>query len=985
MLLSNSIYAGEGLDKVSLQLKWKYQFQFAGFIMAKEKGFYKDAGLDVKLIEFTPPCNINKELKNQSIDFGINDSSIILDVLKGEPLVAMMAIFQESPYILMSIKRADTKNNIHDLEGKKISLASVNTVAIRAMLESNNVNYIKKNPEFSLDKLENKEIDSTIAYISNEPFLAKEKGLDIVIYNPKDYGFDGYGDILITSEKQLKEHPERVRKMYEASKEGWEYAFSHLDETLDIIYRKYNTLGKSKRALFYEAMTLTKMSGHGKNFGEFSEEKINRIAQLFSFMLPGSYNHANLKRLTYKYDANSLNDEEREYLLKKGKIRVCIQPDIYPIDGYKDDQHTGIMGDILEKIKGNMSATFSYVVPKTYNELIKKASNNECDIITVVSKHYNTFENFERTSSSVGESYFALISKHDKIFVRDPLSLQGKRLLVGNIAHKDILKELYPYLSIDIAIDTNQAIEEIKKNQAYGFITLNNVADMIVQKYGYETLNINGFFGQDHPVKGFIGVVNTEPILLSIFNKMLKNIEPHTLEKIQSKWTLTRYIVKQDYALIWKILIPSFIVILVFMLWTYKLKKEIAKRKNAEKQYMESEGRFRLLFDNAPILLDAFDAKGRCTLWNRECEKVFGWSIDEINSHENPIELFYPDPEMQREMVQSLTVDNNSKFREWHPITQSGKKRVNLWANFTLPNGETISVGLDITKQRDAELEAEKKTREIYDSRQELQKLNTTLEMRVTEAVKEIQNKEQLLLQQARLAQMGEMISMIAHQWRQPLSVINITAFGIQTKISLEKFDFSDKKSQKKFLEYLQKELQDIHHHTEYLTGTIEDFTNYFKPNKEKELTAINTPIEKALKIYEPYITKENIQMQLDIGTKGRIKIYTYEVMHVILNIIKNSIDNFLEKNTLHPSIKISTKEMKTHFVIKVCDNGGGIDAVILPKIFDPYFSTKAEKNGTGIGLYMSKLLIEKHNAGSLKAYNIDNGVCFEIILKKDI
>ncbi len=985
MLLSSSVYADKELDKVSLQLKWKYQFQFAGFIMAKEKGFYRDAGLDVKLIEFTPPCNINEGLKNQNIDFGINDSSIVLDVLKGEPLVAMMAIFQESPYVLMSIKRADTKNNIHDLDGKKISLASVNTVAIRAMLESNNVNYIKKAPEFSLDKLENKEIDSTIAYISNEPFLAKERGLDVVIYDPKDYGFDGYGDILITSQKQVKEHPERVRKMYEASKEGWEYAFSHLDETLDIIYRKYNTLGKSKKALFYEAMTLAKISDHGKNFGKFSEEKINRIAQLFSFMLPDSYNPANLRQLIYQYDANSLNSKEREYLRKKRKIRVCIRPDIYPIDGYENNKHIGIMGDIFKIIKKNMDVNFSYVLPKTYNELTKKALSNECDVITVVSKDYGTFENFERTSSSVGESYFALISKHDKIFVRDPLSLQGERLLVGNIAHKNILKELYPYLNIDIVANTDQAIEEIKKNQAYGFITLNYVADMIVQKYGYELLNINGFFGQDYPTKGFVGVANTEPILLNIFNKMLKNIEPRTVENIQNKWTLTRYIVKQDYSLILKILIPSFAAILVFIFWTYKLKKEITKRKDAEKQLRESEERFRLLFDNAPILLDAFDANGRCTLWNRECEKVFGWSMDEINSYENPIALLYPDLEMQRQMTQSLITDNSSKFREWHPITQSGKKRVNLWANFILPNGETISVGLDITKQRDAELEAEKKTREIYDSRQELQKLNATLKVRVAEAVEEIQNKEQLLLQQARLAQMGEMISMIAHQWRQPLSVIDITAFGIQTKISLEKFDFDDKASQEAFLEYLQKELKDIHHYTQYLTGTIEDFTNYFKPNKEKEFTTINIPIEKALKIYEPYITKENIQMQLDLRTKGKIKIYTYEVMHVILNIIKNSIDNFLEKNTLYPSIKISTEELGAYFVIKICDNGGGIDAAVLPKIFDPYFSTKVEKNGTGIGLYMSKLLIEKYNAGSLKAYNIGNGVCFEITLKKDI
>ncbi|WP_345979331.1 ATP-binding protein [Sulfurimonas sp. HSL3-2] len=258
------------------------------------------------------------------------------------------------------------------------------------------------------------------------------------------------------------------------------------------------------------------------------------------------------------------------------------------------------------------------------------------------------------------------------------------------------------------------------------------------------------------------------------------------------------------------------------------------------------------------------------------------------------------------------------------------------------------------------------------------------LHVTVQDEINKNQVQQVLMLQQSRLAQMGEMISVIAHQWRQPLSVIGMSAFNIQSKIKLEKFNFDDKASREKFLQLVEDEMADIHRYTRYLTGTIDDFTNFFKPDKEKELTSLNIPIEKALKILHSLILKENIQITVDISIRNHIKIYTYEVMQVVLNIIKNSIDNFMEKNIENPSIAIRAREDAHKFTIQICDNGGGIDESILPKIFDPYFSTKSEKNGTGLGLYISKIVIENHSSGLLNVRNEKNGVCFEIIFYKD-
>jgi PAS domain S-box-containing protein len=402
------------------------------------------------------------------------------------------------------------------------------------------------------------------------------------------------------------------------------------------------------------------------------------------------------------------------------------------------------------------------------------------------------------------------------------------------------------------------------------------------------------------------------------------------------------------------------------------------EREHVEKLLTESEELFRTLFDIAPIFIDKFDENGQCVLWNKECENVFGWSIEEINASGDPIALFHPDPKNRAIMQEAFIAKKNTEFIEMHPRSRSGEKIYSRWANVNMPNGEIIYIGIDMRAQRASE-------KKLMQAKTALKEVNSSLEKRVAEAVTEIQNKEKLLLQQSRLAQMGEMISMIAHQWRQPLSVIDMSAFGIQSKLDHKKYDLNNAAKREEFIDYLRKELQDIHAFTQYLTGTIDDFTNFFTPNKEKEYVELNTPIQKALTILEPSIRRESVRVIENYQSDKKVNLYTYEIMHVILNIVKNSIDNFVERGIVNPTIAIDTLETPSAFVIKVLDNGKGIDPAVLSKIFDPYFSTKSNNNGTGLGLYMSKILIETHSNGALSVANIDNGVCFTITLHKEV
>ena len=235
----------------------------------------------------------------------------------------------------------------------------------------------------------------------------------------------------------------------------------------------------------------------------------------------------------------------------------------------------------------------------------------------------------------------------------------------------------------------------------------------------------------------------------------------------------------------------------------------------------------------------------------------------------------------------------------------------------------------------------------------------------------ELDSKNAQLLQQSRLAQMGEMISMIAHQWRQPLSAINAVSGNLTLKAKLDKLDNDT------VIELGEK----ISDYSQHLSSTIDDFRDFFKPNKEKREAAFNDLIKNVLNIVEDSIINQNIELITELNSKNTFNTYPNEIKQVILNLIKNAEDILLEKKIENPCIKIKTYDDENNSYLSVEDNGGGIPKDIIDKIFDPYFSTKTKKNGTGLGLYMSKTIIEEHCNGKLIASNSDTGAKFTIIL----
>ncbi len=262
-------------------------------------------------------------------------------------------------------------------------------------------------------------------------------------------------------------------------------------------------------------------------------------------------------------------------------------------------------------------------------------------------------------------------------------------------------------------------------------------------------------------------------------------------------------------------------------------------------------------------------------------------------------------------------------------------------------------------------------SRLIYQTTSELEEINNSLSDKVEEEIQKNREKENKLMQQSRLAQMGEMLSMIAHQWRQPLAAISSTSSALEVKSALGKID----------KETVQTSAKNISKYAQHLSETIDDFRNFFKSNKEELESSLNSMLTSVLSIVQTSIEEKNISLILELNTQRRFITYPNELKQVILNLIKNAEDVLLEREIEDAYIKITTYSDGDKEVLEVDDNAGGIPTDILDKIFDPYFSTKLDKNGTGLGLYMSKTIVEDHCGGELSVSNSEDGAVFRIVI----
>ena len=261
---------------------------------------------------------------------------------------------------------------------------------------------------------------------------------------------------------------------------------------------------------------------------------------------------------------------------------------------------------------------------------------------------------------------------------------------------------------------------------------------------------------------------------------------------------------------------------------------------------------------------------------------------------------------------------------------------------------------------------------ELREHRLNLERTVTQQQVRIDEAITELRQKDQLMISQSRQAAMGEMIGNIAHQWRQPLNALAMVLGNIKSA-----FQYNELTEQ-----YLDKTVTNGNHLLQKMSTTITDFSNFFKPDKEKVLFSLREQVNHAVAMVEAGLKSQNIFIQLEVSDDVMLTGFPNEYSQVLLNLLANAGDAIKASNASPGTITIRLFEQNAMGCLSLSDNGGGIPADIIDKIFEPYFSTK--NMGTGIGLFMSKMIIERSMNGTIEARNSAGGAEFVVSIPKE-
>lgn len=396
--------------------------------------------------------------------------------------------------------------------------------------------------------------------------------------------------------------------------------------------------------------------------------------------------------------------------------------------------------------------------------------------------------------------------------------------------------------------------------------------------------------------------------------------------------------------------------------------RDITFRKIAEKALQENEEKYRTLINNinTGLYRNSVELDGTFIEVNPAFVKMFGYNSREEMLQLKAVQLYANTKDKEdfnRELMEKGFVTNQEMLLQ-------RKDKKTFWAKVTVmlirdDNGNPKYYdGLveDITERKEAEEQLKK-------TNYELRQLKENLEIKVKDAIKEIRDKDHLLIKQSRHASMGEMIGNIAHQWRQPLTAIAVLVQDIE-----EAYNYDELTS-----EYLKESIKKTMEQLKYMSHTIDDFRNFFKPNKTKEDFSANTVVTKTVEFIRKSFEHNQIELKINLRQECKISGFANEYSQVILNILNNAKDAIVENQTKNSFVEILLEKKKDATILKITNNAGPIPEEILENIFDPYFTTKQQRKGTGLGLYMAKTIIEQNMGGKISINNLKDGVSFII------
>ncbi|MGH2307847.1 diguanylate cyclase [Aliarcobacter sp. ERUVET-8] len=542
LLVSTFLYSSS-LEKVSIQFNWKYQFEVAGFIAAKEKGFYENVGLDVELKEYNPEVDILFDVLNNKVTYGISSSNIVLENKKIASIVLLATYLQKSPLVFITKPDIRTPSQFlgKTIMGNKDELKNSSLALFLSHFNINfsNTKFIPHN--FKIDDFINGKVEIMSAFRSNQLYELDKRKIDYNIIDPADYGFVMSAVNLYTSKEEAFKNKYRTQKFIEATNRGWEYALKNKEEIIDILIKKYG-VNKSKEALLYERDVVNQvMMRDFYPIGKVSPELTQRLVKQLSYsgMIEPNQkiNHIFFENIVDKIPSDfSLTKSEKEYLNSKHSLKMCIDPFWYPIEFMKDGKISGITSDLKRYFEEKIQINIDVVPTNNWNESLDFIKDKKCDIISSISPSYDrmSYLNFTKPILTLP---IVVTTQKDKPFLRDISLLKNEKIAIlkGHFI-AEYIKDYFPYLKIVEVASMNEGLYLVEQGEVYGYIDNALVLSSTIQKEFSNSLKIG--FRFDILDELSIGTRNDEPILNDIFSRLVDDLDETKKQEFLNNWTI---------------------------------------------------------------------------------------------------------------------------------------------------------------------------------------------------------------------------------------------------------------------------------------------------------------------------------------------------------------------------------------------------------------------------------------------------------------
>jgi diguanylate cyclase (GGDEF)-like protein/PAS domain S-box-containing protein len=675
-------------EKVTLQLKWLHSFQFAGFYAAEEKGYYADEGLDVTLLERVPGTDITTQVTEGNAQYGVHDSGLLLERLRGKPVVAIASIFQHNPLVFISLRSSGIVSP-YEIVGKRVMIDTNNNAPLTAMLVGAGINadqYTEIPHSFNYDDLLAGKVDAVSAYITNEPFVLTQKGVEFNVINPLNYGIDFPGDLLFTTESEIAAHPERVEKMRRATLRGWAYALDHPDEMIRLIQTKYvsRVAPRSVEHLHYEAREMRKLIlPELIPLGTIDSKRFEGLLQVYQRigLADKKSSLAGFILTKEPQTALQLTEAEQSWLKAHKVLRVGIDRDFAPYEWIDErGRYQGMAAEIMALVARKLGVRLEIVGDRSWQGVLDMAKQGQLDMISFAVRTPER-ERYLRFTQPVNRVSVAIITAQSTRYLGELERLRGKRVsVVKGYFMEDNLRRDYPDIQLLAVPSVHLALKAVSAGKAEAYVGDTGSANYEIVRSSLAGLQVAGVtsYYSEHRM----AAVSSEPELAAILDKALDSIPKEEKEAIVSRWyglSIEPGIPYQTLALYAG---GGLALLLAILYWNWRLRREIGLRRQAEEKLSLAAR----VFSDAHEGISIMDANGIiveinptfCEITGYAREDVIGHTSSVLKSDQHPPEFF---------------------DAIWTDLTQLGHWQGEVWNR--KKNGELYAELLTISALRD--------------------------------------------------------------------------------------------------------------------------------------------------------------------------------------------------------------------------------------------------------------------------------------------